>query len=177
MEPQQPFNNPDQPQPEQPVTSEQSAPESFQQDVPAPVETPAPTPAPEQSAPVYGAPVAPVEAVVAAAPVVAAPIAAVSGKKGLAIAALALSIVSVLLGVVWFIAAPLALTAIILAIVSLVKKHGGKGMSIAGLIVGGVSLLIFVPFWAFVSLVGLAGLQDAADDAVIESQSSSELYN
>lgn len=136
---------------------------------PAPI-APAPV-APEMIAPnPYATPSsdapAPTQAVeLGAAPALASPAAAqpvASSKKGLAITALVLSIIGAVIGVAWFVAAPLAIIAIILAIVSLVKRRGGKGMSIASLIVGGVALFIFVPFWAFLTLVAYGGIQDEA---------------
>lgn len=65
-----------------------------------------------------------------------------NNKKGLAVAALVLGIVSLVLICTFclpFITAPIA---IILAIVSLVKKQAGKGMAIAGLIISAISLIV-----------------------------------
>lgn len=68
-------------------------------------------------------------------------------KKGFAITALVLGIVSVIgcccgLG---FIAAPIS---IIFAIIALVKRHGGTAMSIVGIVLSSISLLITILFVA-----------------------------
>jgi ABC-type polysaccharide/polyol phosphate export permease len=97
----------------------------------------------------------------------AAPV--LTGSKALGITALVLSLASVVFGIVWFIAAPLAVTAVILAIVALVKKRNGKGLSIAATIIGGVSLLILIPFWFLMSVVALQGLQDYSQERENES--------
>lgn len=156
MEPQQPFNNPLPSQPEQPTPAEQPV---------QPLQ-------PEQ-------PVQPVQPVVTAPAAATTPAAAPAAvtqpvKKGLAIAALILAIVSVVLSLFWFIAAPLAIAAIIMAIVSLVKKRGGKGMSIAGLIVGGVALLIFIPIGIAITLQAYKGITEKAQNQaqVLQSQST-----
>lgn len=135
------------PQPQQPQTQPTTASE-------------AQTPATPQANPVFATPV------VSATPYVA------NQKKGLAITALVLAILSVVFGIAWFIAAPLALVAIILAIVSLAKKRGGKGLSIAGLVIGSISLFILVPIWLTVSLVALEGLQDKANNLQTQSELS-----
>lgn len=65
-----------------------------------------------------------------------------NNKKGLAVAALILGILSLVLICTFcipFLTAPIA---IILAIISLVKKQAGKGMAIAGLIISAISLII-----------------------------------
>jgi hypothetical protein len=94
---------------------------------------------------------------------------ALTGSKALGITALVLSLASVLFGIVWFVATPLATTAVILAIVALVKKRNGKGLSIAATIIGGVSLLILIPFWFLMSVVALQGLQDYSQERENES--------
>lgn len=97
-----------------------------------------------------------------------------SKSKGLAITALVLAIVSVVIGLLWFIAAPIAIVAIILAIVSLAKQAGGKGRSITAIVIGGISLTVFVPFWALVSLILLSGIQQASQEYQIETEQQSE---
>lgn len=67
-----------------------------------------------------------------------------SGGKGLAITALVLAIVGAVLCFIPFASfggVPIVIVALILAIIALVKKANGKGMSIASLIVAGVGLL------------------------------------
>ena len=97
-----------------------------------------------------------------------------TGSKALAITALVLAIVSVVIGLIWFVAAPLAIVAIILAIVALVKHANGKGRSIAALVIGGVSLIFLVPFWALISLVALSGIQQAAEEYRVDAEYQSE---
>ena len=159
MEPQQPFNNPVPSQPEQPTPAEQPA---------QPVQPEQPV---QQAQPLQ--PAQPVQPVMAAAPVaVAQPV-----KKGLAIAALILAIASVVLSLFWFIATPLAIAAIIMAIVSLVKKRGGKGLSIASLVVGGVALLIFIPIGLAMSLQAYNALTQKAESQAQTLQSQSTTSN
>lgn len=64
-----------------------------------------------------------------------------SGKKGLAVASLVLGILAFITCCA-FINMPLAIISIVLAVISLIKKHGGKGLSIAGLVLSGISLLV-----------------------------------
>lgn len=97
-----------------------------------------------------------------------------TGSKALAITALVLAIVSVVIGLAWFIAAPLAIVAIILSIVALAKHANGKGQSIAALIVSGISLIFFVPFWALFSLGLLIGIQQAAEEYRVDAEYQSE---
>ncbi len=113
------------------------------------------------------------------------PPAPVAGSKALAITSLVLAIVSVVIGLIWFVAAPVAIVALVLGIVALVKRANGKGRSIAAVIIAGISLVIFVPFWALVSLVALSGIQQAADEYRVDaeyqteqqSEGTSELFN
>lgn len=146
----------------------------------APKETPEETPATPVVAPTPLAhPVTPHHA----AAQTAAPVA--TGSKALAITALVLAIVSVVIGIIWFVAAPIAIVAIVLSIIALAKHASGKGQSIAALVVGGVSLIFLVPFWALISLVALAGIQQAAEEyrvdaeyqSEVETKSQSELFN
>ena len=62
--------------------------------------------------------------------------------SGLAIASMVLGIVSVVISLFWILSIPIAITAIVLGSVALVKKYTGKGMSIAGIVTGAVTLLI-----------------------------------
>ena len=65
---------------------------------------------------------------------------------GLAITSMVLGILSVVTLFTVILPVPLAIAAIVFGIVSLVKRLGGKGMSIAGTATAGASLLIFVAF-------------------------------
>lgn len=61
---------------------------------------------------------------------------------GLAVASMLLGILSLLLGCCfWYISLTTAIIAIVLAAISISKKMGGKGMAIAGLIMGIMSLI------------------------------------
>ncbi len=190
MDPQAPNNqNNDtpttEPAPAAPVAPEATSP--FAQELPdSSPATPALTPesqvvtnAPEAvAAPAtapFEQPAAAPQAVPIAAPAQAAITADNSAKKGLGLWALILGILSVVLGLLWPVAAILAIVAIILGIVGLVKHHGAKGKLTAGLIIGGVSLVVLIPIWFFVSMVALAGLQEAARS--VETQSGSSLQS
>lgn len=63
--------------------------------------------------------------------------------SGLSVAALVLSVISIVT-CFFFINIPLGIIAIILAIVSLIKKKGGKGLSIIAMILSIISLLMSV---------------------------------
>jgi len=74
----------------------------------------------------------------------------------LALWALILGIVSAVLAIVVVISIPAAIAAIVLGIISLVKHHTGKGQSIAGVIIGGVSLFVLIPISAIIGLAVLS---------------------
>ena len=61
-----------------------------------------------------------------------------SEKKGLAIASMVLGIVAWVLCCFWYLLSPVGL---ILGIVSLQQKQGGRGMAIAGVVLCGLSVL------------------------------------
>jgi len=64
-------------------------------------------------------------------------------SAALGIASLILGILSVILGCcMWKIGIPCAIMAIVLAAVSMNKNMGGKGLAIAGLVLGIVSLVL-----------------------------------
>lgn len=87
-----------------------------------------------------------------------------SQSKALAITALVLALVSVLIGIAWFLAAPLAIAAVIMGIIVLAKNMAGKGMGIAALATGSVSLLLFIPFWFAVTVIVVRDIQQATQD-------------
>lgn len=64
--------------------------------------------------------------------------------SGLAIASMVCGIVSIVICCVWYLAAPLAIAAIVLGIINNVKKLGGKGMAVAGIITGTCGLLLVI---------------------------------
>lgn len=76
-----------------------------------------------------------------ASPVTPPPVAEKKPSSGLAIASMVLSLVGFATGFI-YIGILLALVGLILGIISLVTKGGGKGMAIAGIVVGGFCLLL-----------------------------------
>lgn len=62
-------------------------------------------------------------------------------KQGMAIASLVFGILSLVLFCVPFLPVVLAIVALILGIIPLIKKTGGKGLAIAGVICGGIGLV------------------------------------
>ena len=82
-------------------------------------------------------------------------------KSMLALWSMILGIVSIVLALLFFIAAPAAIVAITLGIIALAKHRPGKGKSIAGIITGGVALLFVIPFATIVAFSALASLQEA----------------
>lgn len=133
----------------EPIAPAALAPEAVP--APHPVEVPAPPVPPAAPAPVTPPPVG-------------APVVQPKPSAGLAISALVLAIVSVIIGILWFVAAPLAIAAIIMGIIVLAKKMAGKGMGVAAVITGGVSLVLFIPFWIMISLIITSGLQQASQE-------------
>jgi type IV secretory pathway VirB2 component (pilin) len=81
-------------------------------------------------------------------------------ERGLAIASMVLGIVGFVFSCCFALSLPLAVTGLILGIVSLVKGKGGKGMAIAGVILCGASmlvgLLVVIGFAVFASEAGLS---------------------
>lgn len=75
-----------------------------------------------------------------ASPVTPPPVAEKKPSSGLAIASMVLSLVGAT-GFI-YIGSLLALVGLILGIISLVTKGGGRGMAIAGIVVGGFCLLL-----------------------------------
>lgn len=72
-------------------------------------------------------------------------------KKGLSIASMILGIVSVVLCCVWYISVPCSVLAIIFGIIG--KKKGGRGMAIAGLVLGIIALALYV-----LAILGVASI-------------------
>jgi type IV pilus assembly protein PilA len=93
-----------------------------------------------------------------------------AGRKGLAITAMVLGIVSYPLMCAFGLGLATALVAIICGIVALVKasRHpaecGGKGFAIAGLITGGLVILM-VPLWAAIAIPSLLRARMAANES------------
>lgn len=102
-----------------------------------------------------------------------------STKKGMAITSMVLGIVSIVIAILWFIAAPVAIAAVILGIISLVKKHGGKGMSITGIVTGAVTVFIIVPL-ILVTVLAYQGITERANESAEKSQrlkTEQQLFN
>ncbi|MDR6622425.1 MmpS family transport accessory protein [Sinomonas atrocyanea] len=78
-------------------------------------------------------------------------------SKTLAIISIVAGGLAVLFSLIPLLAWPLAAAAIVCGIIALVKKGGGRGLSIAGIILGGVgtviALIVFIVAMAFVSSV------------------------
>jgi hypothetical protein len=124
MENEESNNNPDQPE----IVSEPAS-------APGPDAESAPTTA---STPEYVPPVVSVNPSVTPAP--NAPTTAVQTSNGLAIAAMVVGIIALVLSWVPFVGIALGITAVVLGIIAL-KKANSKGMSIAGIVTGGLAIL------------------------------------
>lgn len=77
------------------------------------------------------------------------------GNIGVAIAAMVCGIISIPCCCLWLFSAVLAVAAIVLGIIAISQKYDGKGMAIAGIVTGGVGLLLVI-FWFLV--MGLESL-------------------
>ena len=111
-----------------------------------------------------------VPATQAGTPAVATPVApsfqsvqpvAGEGSKALAIWSLALSIMALLTLLLFFISGPLAITALVLGIIALAKRKPGKGLSIAGVVISGITLVL-LPFALAIALVAYGGVSEKA---------------
>lgn len=130
---------------------------------PQPQNQPAPPPPPE-----YGYPPAPPQ------------YPAQPESTGLAIASMVLGIVGILTA--WIlIGLPLALVGLVLGIVSIAKKKGGRGMAIAGIITSALALLFGVAMVA-ISIIAYQGIGQRAETTQNQSTASqiakkAEAYN
>lgn len=70
--------------------------------------------------------------------------------SGLAIASMVCGIISIVICCVWYLAAPLAIAAIVMGIINNVKQLGGKGMAIAGIITGVIGLLLVIALFVII---------------------------
>jgi len=77
--------------------------------------------------------------------------------KGLAVAALVCAIP----GLCFF---PLGITALILGIIALVKKTGGRSLALAGVVMGGLSLVL-IPFIAIIAAIAMPAFLGARKNA------------
>jgi len=78
---------------------------------------------------------------------------------------LILGISALVLALVIFISLPAAIVAVILGIMALVKRRPGKGMALAGVITGGLALII-IPIVFTIALVAYNGITERANKAV-----------
>ncbi len=89
----------------------------------------------------------------------------VKNRKGLAIAAMVLGIVSIVFFCVWYISIPCAILAIIFGILSI--KSTRRGMAIAGISTGAVGFVLMLLLYAFIFFVigvgTFSGLRDAIE--------------
>ena len=74
--------------------------------------------------------------------------------SGLAIASMVCGILSIVLCCVWYLSAILAIAAIVMGIINNVKKMGGKGMAIAGIVTGACGLLLAIA-WIIIIFAGV----------------------
>lgn len=91
------------------------------------------------------------------------------GSKAPAIVALVLGVISLITVGVFFVSLPLAIIAVILAIIALVKRRPGKGLAIAGLITGGIAVLLF-PIVLMITMAAYQGISERAQEAAQEAQ-------
>lgn len=92
--------------------------------------------------------------------------------SNLAIASMVLGIVSFLLDCIIFISIPTAIISLVLGIISLKEKKGGKGLAIAGIIISSIALLfIILTFIAF-----LIPFSDGSIFDSIKSEMNSSYY-
>lgn len=75
----------------------------------------------------------------------------VKNRKGLAIAAMVLGIVSIVFFCIWYISITCAVLAIIFGILAL--KSTGRGMAIAGISTGAVGFVLMILFYVFLFFV------------------------
>lgn len=95
-------------------------------------------------------------------------------RKGLAIAAMVLGIISLVLFCVWFISIPCAILAIIFGILSL--KSTGRGMAIAGISTGAVGFILMIILYAFIFIVDF-GTYSAFQDIIDDYENHNYNYN
>lgn len=84
-------------------------------------------------------------------------------RKGFCIAAMVLGIVALVFFCVWYLSIPCAILAIIFGILGI--KSIGKGMAIAGVVTGSISLVLWIFAIIFIFVFGVAiGITDALDN-------------
>lgn len=93
-------------------------------------------------------------------------------SAGLAIASMVLGILG-LLSSAFVVGGLLGLIAVILGVIALIKRHGGKGMSIAGIATGAIAILVGA-FFLLIALVALGGVQERANEVQAEAEAQQE---
>ncbi len=99
-----------------------------------------------------------------------------NSSKMLAIWALVLAILGFISGIFWFISVPIAVIALILSILTLVKRKAGKGLAIAAAVIAGITLVI-APFWILTSLANYNATREKAQQMLIEAQERESSQN
>ena len=99
----------------------------------------------------------------------------VKNRKGLAIAAMVLGIVSIVFFCVWYISITCAVLAIIFGILSL--KSTRRGMAIAGISTGAVGFVLMVILYIFIFFVIGVGTYSGLKDAIEYYEDHNSNYN
>lgn len=89
------------------------------------------------------------------------------------VVAMVLAIFAFVIGLFWFISVPVAIAALIVGIIALVKKYSKMGFSIAAVSIAGLTLMI-APFWIALTIAIYTGIQEAARE---RRSDSSEIDN
>jgi hypothetical protein len=100
------------------------------------------------------------------------------GSQVMATWSMALGIGALVLGVIVFLSIPAAIVAIVLGIIVLAKHHAGKGKALAGIITGGITLLVF-PILLGITIVAYNGITQRAQEAekTAVTQNSAQTYS
>lgn len=78
-----------------------------------------------------------------------------ANRKGFNITSMILGIIAILGSCVWYINFPCSIMAIIFSVVG--KDSDGRGMGIAGMVLGIIAIVIFVVIWVL-AILGIAAL-------------------
>lgn len=82
-------------------------------------------------------------------------------RKGFAIAAMVLGIISIPLFCIWYISIPCAILAIIFGVLAV--KSSRKGMAIAGIATGATGLVLLVVTYLFLAIIGFRAFDTVLD--------------
>jgi cytochrome b subunit of formate dehydrogenase len=80
------------------------------------------------------------------------PYAQEAGGKGLAVASMVLGIVAVVIFCFFYVSLPIAITGVILGIISLAKRKNGKGMAVAGVVLNSAAIVLAILFFVGIML-------------------------